>query len=769
MNSDSYDSFDKPGRSFWARLFYDLTHTSSLSRFLFFLLADILIVSLSLFLSFLVHFDFNLRVPYAELLREILLFFVVLKIGFFAVFRVYRITWRYVGVAELMNIVLAVAVAEMALLILSLPNSFFQLPITGLARRIFLVDGFFTLAFISGLRISKKLYMEVLREKGAGRKGKNTLIIGAGNTGEMLIQDMARNGFENFYPIGLLDDDRMKVGSYIHGVKVLGGLGKLGELIGPLRLEMVIIAIPSLDHNTMRNLYEAARKLKVAVKVVPRIYDFDKPDINLKGLEDISIEDLIGRQVIKVDYRGIRSFIEGKTVLITGAGGSIGMEIVTQVCAFGPRRVVLFEIDETELHNLSLRLERLFPQLSGEIVYVTGDVRDEGRVREIFGKHRPEIIFHAAAYKHVPMMEYNPREAAKVNIFGTFNIARTAVNCGTETFVMISTDKAVRPTSVMGATKRMAEFICRAFGEKEGQRPISSGKKIGTAPYFFTPCTPAGEGHNSAVIPAEAEIQNGAPPHSSAIPAAVAGVPTSVIPAQAGIQENEKELDSGFRRNDANKEGQRPFIGCHGEPVALRQAQGDKEVAQGDTKCHGEPVEPCTKFMSVRFGNVLGSRGSVLPLFLEQLKHGGPLTVTDREMKRYFMTIPEAVSLVLQASILGQGGEVFVLDMGEPVMIVNIAEELIRLHGLEPYKDIDIQFTGLRPGEKLFEEILTAEEGTDASCHEKIFVARNSGKYTLAELDGVLAEFSAAIHDSSDAGDENMKKLLRKYVKHYSN
>ena len=265
--NNSYDSFEKSGRSFGARLLYDLTHTSALSRFLFFLLADILIAALSLFLSFLVHFDFNLQVPYAELLREVLIFFVVLKIGFFAIFRVYRITWRYVGVAELMNIVLAVVVAEMALLILSLPNSFFHLPITGLAKRIFLVDGFFTLAFISGLRISKKLYMEVLREKGAGRKGKNTLIIGAGNTGEMLIQDMARNGFADFYPIGLLDDDRTKIGSYIHGVKVLGGLGKLGELIGPLRLEMVIIAIPSLDHNTMRNLYEAARKLKVAVKV----------------------------------------------------------------------------------------------------------------------------------------------------------------------------------------------------------------------------------------------------------------------------------------------------------------------------------------------------------------------------------------------------------------------------------------------------------------------------------------------------------------------
>jgi FlaA1/EpsC-like NDP-sugar epimerase len=662
------------------QLFYDLTHTSALSRFLFFLLADTLIISLSLYLSFLVHFDFNFQVPYAELLQEILFFFVILKISFLAFFRVYKITWRYVGVADLLNIVMAVVIAEMVLLIVSLPNEVFHLPITGLAKRIFLVDGFFTLAFISTLRISKKLYMEVIREKGAVRKGKRTLIIGAGNTGDMLLRDMARNGFQSFYPMGLLDDDRMKVGTYVHGVKVLGMLEKLDAVIARYNVEVVLIAIPSLDHKTMRGLYDSAKKCKVGmIKVVPRIYDFDKPDINLKGLEDISIEDLIGRQVIKVDYQGIRDFIEGKTVLITGAGGSIGMEIVTQVCAFAPQRVVLFEIDETELHNLSLRLTRMFPLFSGEIVYVTGDVRDEERVCEIFMKYKPEIIFHAAAYKHVPMMEYNPREAAKVNIFGTLNIVRAAVTCGAETFVMISTDKAVRPTSVMGATKRMAEFICRAFGEKGAKRE-AIGDRQGAI----------GEGRATS----------------------------------------EKKVDGGWCLVDGEKTGG-------------------------------------TSFMSVRFGNVLGSRGSVLPLFLEQLKHGGPLTVTDPGMKRYFMTIPEAVSLVLQASTLGKGGEVFVLDMGEPVMITRIAEELIRLHGLEPYKDIDIKFTGLRPGEKLFEEILTAEEGTDASCHEKIFVARNSGQYTIAELEVILSEFSDAIRDSSVGSDENMKQLLRKYVKHY--
>lgn len=702
--SNHFDS-EKSSRPVWVRIFYDLTHTSSISRFLFFFFSDVLIITLSLYLSFIVHFDFNFSVPYAELLREVLLFFVVLKIALLAIFRIYKITWRYIGVADLMNIVLAVVVAQMVLLILSLPNSFFQLPITGLSKRIFLVDGFFTLTFISALRISKKLYMEVIREKGTARKGKRTLIIGAGNTGEMLLRDMARNGFADFYPIGFLDDDRNKAGTYMHGVKVLGALGKLGDVIARERVDVVIIAIPSLNHKTLRELYDSARKFKVgAVKVVPRIYDFDKPDINLKGLEDISIEDLIGRQIISVDYRGIRNFIEGKSVLITGAGGSIGMEIVTQVCAFGPRQLVLFEIDETELHNLGLRLARLFPHLSGEIAYVTGDVRDELRVREVFGKYRPEIIFHAAAYKHVPMMEHNPREAAKVNIFGTYNIARAAVECGTETFVMISTDKAVRPTSVMGATKRMAEFICRAFNELNRDRNL----------FNSSPLTP------------------------DTSPLATGSFP---LP--------ELNRDRALLFSDASPLASGPF--------PLPENAKFQDLTPGTTR-----------FMSVRFGNVLGSRGSVLPLFLEQLKHGGPLTVTDPEMKRYFMTIPEAVSLVLQASILGHDGEVFVLDMGEPVMIVHIAEELIRLHGLEPYRDIDIRFTGLRPGEKLFEEILTAEEGTDASCHEKIFVARNSGKYTMTELSGILAEFSDAIRDPSADSDEKMKQLLKKYVKHYS-
>jgi FlaA1/EpsC-like NDP-sugar epimerase len=329
-----------------------------------------------------------------------------------------------------------------------------------------------------------------------------------------------------------------------------------------------------------------------------------------------------------------------------------------------PDHLILFDIDETELHNLGIKLSRLFPQLLNRVVHITGDVRDEVRLREVFGLWKPQIVFHAAAYKHVPMMESNPKEAVKVNMFGTFRLAMTASEHSVEKFIMISTDKAVRPTSVMGATKRMAEFICCAFNEKAHEQ------------IFLLPAGKATNGNVTAV-------------HS-------------------------------------------------------------------------------TQFISVRFGNVLGSRGSVLPLFLEQLKYGGPLTVTHREMKRYFMTIPEAVSLVLQASILGNGGEVFVLDMGQPAKIVDIAEELIRIHGMEPYKDIDIQFTEQRPGEKLFEEILTAEEGTDASRHEKIFIARNTAKYPLESLLEILQEFAAVIEDTSPDSNDHMKLLLKKYVKYYS-
>jgi FlaA1/EpsC-like NDP-sugar epimerase len=639
-----------------------LLNASSMKRVLFFILADAGAIWLSLYISFLSHYDFNFGVGYVRRVNEIFLYFAIIKLLALGASRVYKLTWRFVGVADMAHVFAALLISEMVLLVMSLPSSFLpKLALLGLPKRVFFTDGLLSLGLILTLRISKRVYLEVIRKGRPIHRGMNTLIVGAGNVGEMVVRDIIRNGFSEFYPIGFLDDDPTKVGSYIHDVKVLGKTNLLPAIILQHHVQAVIIAIPELNHKTLRNLYDWSKNAEVkTIKIVPRIYACSQPDINMKSLASISIEDLVGRQSISVDCRGIFNFIQGRSVLVTGAGGSIGSEIVSQICACNPKRVILFDIDETELHNLGLKLRRLYPQLSERLVYQTGDVRDENRIREVFSAWQPKIVFHAAAYKHVPMMELNPKEAVKVNVFGTFVVANAAKNHGVEKFIMISTDKAVRPTSVMGATKRMAEFICNAF--------------------------------NNGV--------NGASAGESAL--------------------------------SGNGSGSHP-----------------------------------TRFVSVRFGNVLGSRGSVLPLFLEQLGYGGPLTVTHADMKRYFMTIPEAVSLVLQASILGNGGEVFVLDMGDPVKIIDIAKELIRIHGLEPYKDIDIQITGPRPGEKLFEEILTAEEGTEASRHEKIFIAKNNMKYSLDKLQGILKEFSVAIADSLPGSENRIRGLLKKYVKYY--
>jgi FlaA1/EpsC-like NDP-sugar epimerase len=466
-----------------------------------------------------------------------------------------------------------------------------------------------------------------------------------------------------FYPVAILDDSVAKLGESIHGIRVEGPIADLSETVKRHNAEAVIIAIPNMDHKSLKSIFTLARESGVkTIKIVPRIYDSQKPSINLRNLEEISIEDLIGRQSVVVDNAAIKVFLEEKSILITGAGGSIGSELAMQVAGCGPKRLVLLDVDETELHNLELRLKQTFPIQSTaieedarllpqemllpsncKVSFVVTDIRDQPLVEQIFATVKPDVIFHAAAYKHVPMMEYNAQEAVKVNLFGTRNLSNAAVRNGTQKFIMISTDKAVRPTSVMGATKRMAEYICKTFNDEQG-----------------------------------------------------------------------------------------------------------------------------TEFVSVRFGNVLGSRGSVLPTFLEQLRHGGPLTVTHQDMVRYFMTIHEAVSLVLQASVLGEGGEVMVLDMGEPVKIVNLAEDLIRIHGLEPGRDVDIVFTGIRPGEKLFEEMLTAEEGILASKHAKVFVARDNELYTKTELDGILAEFQILANAGIKSNhDGSIRKALKKYVKHY--
>lgn len=634
---------------------------TAFKRFMFFFLSDIFIIIFSLYFSFQLRFDFAPADGYRTLLIEVLPIFLIIKMAVFCGFRLCKITWKYVGLRDLINITAALVVSEVILamavyMAFSPPGSSFveYLPVAvspGFPRSIFIIDGAVSLILVLLLRVSKRLYIEVFyKNGGSARKGERTIIIGAGNAGEMILRDMSRHGFAGFNPVCLLDDDRNKIGTYIHGVKVFGNIAGLKDAVRRLGASAVIIAIPSLDQKTLRGIFNSASEIGLrTIKIIPRMYDLSRPEVKLKNLETIKIEDLLGRQTVEVDYAGIKGFLNGKSVLVTGAGGSIGSEITMQACSCMPAHLVLLDVDETELHNLEIRLKKTFPEMMGardgdgaRVTFVVADVRDKDRIEGVFRTHSPQIVFHAAAYKHVPMMEYNPNEAVKVNMFGSYNVADASAANGVDKFVMISTDKAVRPTSIMGGTKRMAENICRAFNE----------------------CS-------------------------------------------------------------------------------------------------------STEFLSVRFGNVLGSRGSVLPLFLEQLSHGGPLTVTHKDMKRYFMTIPEAVSLVLQSSVIGKGGEVLVLDMGEPMKIVDLAEELIRIHGFTPHTDIDIEFTGTRPGEKLFEEILTAEEGTTASMHKKIFIARNSDAYTLEQIDMILSEFETRAIDGNMRGADRTKELMRKYVSYF--
>lgn len=643
-----------------------LLYPTRYKRIGFFVLLDFILISLSLFFSFFIRFEFSFPLEYEVIFFNALPLFLFIKILLLACFGIYKISWRYFGLNDFTRMAIS-QVVSLFILYAFFKTSlslFSNVPIAGslsfvsslhaFPRSVFFIDWFVSLFLFSGLRVARRAFLENIRTKNGEKYGKKTLVIGAGNTGEMITRGMKIQGNRDYYPVGFLDKDANKFGTCIHGLKVFGDMDKLHHVVSKYGIEAIIIAIPSLNYKDLRRMYALAKDLRIdTIKIVPRIYDLHNPSVNIKNLEDIQTEDLLGRQAVEIDCTEIDTFLKHKVILITGAGGSIGSELAIQVCAFQPEKVILLDIDETELHQVNHKLERLFPHLfdrtlmnsriQDKVILLTGDIRDVDVVNEIFEKFKPRIVFHAAAYKHVPIMEINCKEAVKTNMFGTYNLVKAAAHYHAEKFILISTDKAVRPTSIMGATKRMAEYICTAFHE--------------------------------------------------------------------------------------------------------------------DTE---------TSFIAVRFGNVLGSRGSVVPTFLEQLKHGGPITITHKDIERFFMTIPEAVSLVLQAAVLGKNGNILVLDMGEPVKILNLAEELIRIHGLRPYKDIDIQFIGLRAGEKLFEETLSAEEGTTASKHKKIFIAKQGKTYSKDEIEMILRGFAKLLKVLPIMDNyEIIRDVLRKYVKSF--
>jgi FlaA1/EpsC-like NDP-sugar epimerase len=529
----------------------------------------------------------------------------VVRLTTFYYMGLYRRYWKYASIDELKQIALAVFLSSLlAMVVMAVLQGWLQFPFP---RSIYILDILPVLMSVGGVRLSVRLLAQQQQGKVNG-SGRAVLIVGAGDAGEMIERELGRNPQLNLRPVGFVDDDVLKHKMEIHGVPVLGGLADLDSLISAHQVQQVIIAMPTAPGSVIREVSLRCERLGVETKTVPGIYELVDGTVTINQLRAVQIEDLLRREPVQTDVAAVQELIKGQRVLITGGGGSIGSELCRQVWRCRPSHLILLGHGENSIFEIYHEMRRLG---AGEmqVTAVIADVRFPERLQTVFAETRPDVVFHAAAHKHVPLMELNPAEAITNNVIGTRNLLDAALAVGVAHFVMISTDKAVNPTSVMGASKRAAELLVHQAAQQSGKA-----------------------------------------------------------------------------------------------------------------------------YVVVRFGNVLGSRGSVVLTFKQQIAAGGPVTVTDPEMTRYFMTIPEAVQLVLQAAVLGKGGEVFVLDMGQPVKIVDLARDLIELSGLEVGQDIEIVFTGLRPGEKLFEELFLGGEDYGRTCHEKIFTAAN-GNHSV--LDGI--------------------------------
>jgi len=588
---------------------------------------DTILINLAVILALLLRFEADIPGQYIDAYLSLVPYITIITLVSLYVFRLYHRMWQYASLDELFGILKSVTTSILILVML-----IYTIPLSHLPRSIYILAWLLMLILIGASRLGWRILRDLLIKE-SSLVAKKTLIIGAGDAGEMVIRELLNNTSLNLKPVGIVDDSKSKQYLTLHGIPVLGNRNDIPRIVDKYAIEEIILAIPSAKGKTVREIVAICRQTPAKLRIFQGTDDLlDRRH----RLREIQLEDLLRREPVKMNLEEIALYLNDKTVLVSGAGGSIGSELCRQVCMHGIKKIILLDNNENALFEIDNEIKSIFSNVIIETELT--DIKDKDKLEYSFSHHKPEVVFHAAAHKHVPMMEMHPGEAIKNNIIGTKNISEIADKNGVETFIFISTDKAVNPTSIMGATKRIAEMI---------------------------------------------------------------------------VQE-------------INTTSQ-------------------------------------THFAAVRFGNVLGSRGSVIPIFKQQIEKGGPVTVTHPDMTRYFMTIPEAVQLVIQAGAMAEGGEIFVLDMGEPVKILDIANDLINLYNLIPEKDIAIQFTGIRPGEKLYEELFTAKEQMAATHNERIYITHKDN----GDLIPILKTIDNLITDNNNLNGHDAETIIRNLLPEY--
>ena len=635
---------------------------------LFVLVYDLIVVNCAYFMALWLRYDCTYSAISDEFLRAWFLFAPinsVISLVVFYILKLYRSMWRFASFDELKRVFVACGISSILHAII-ISFIFTPMPIS-----YYLVGSGIQFVFVLGIRFA---YRFIIFERSKRKKmiqcasASRVMLIGAGSAGQMILHDIQKSDKLNDIVCCIIDDNQNKWGRYIDGVPIVGGRDDILLNVEKYKIEKIYLAIPSASAAERRDILNICKETRCELKNMPGVYQFATGSISISAMKDVKIEDLLGRDSVKVEMDEIHAFISGKVILGTGGGGSIGSELCRQIARYKPKQLIVLDIYENNAYDIQMELQDKYPDLNLKVL--VGSVRDSRRLNQIFAKYKPDVVYHAAAHKHVPMMEASPCESIKNNAIGTYKTAYAAMMNGCKRFVLISTDKAVNPTNIMGASKRICEMIVQSFDRK----------------------IRAGETHKLHPI--------------------------------------------HFHAEDGEKSSH--LEGLHN-------------------------IQPKTEFVAVRFGNVLGSNGSVIPRFKEQIAKGGPVTVTHPDIIRYFMTIPEATSLVLQAGIYANGGEIFVLDMGSPVKIDTLARNLIRLSGLKPDVDIKISYTGLRPGEKLYEEKLMSEEGLRTTPNHLIHI----GTPIPFDEDEFLEQLQNLMDEAYNGNEDEIRQMVAEIVPTY--